>query len=114
MLLNVSPPVMSNEGSDPTANGDEDSMDTRPEVIEVDSGGEEVDKLEKELGKHKLLSFLPLDILLIQPSDVVKKTWQSAVYSFFKPDVTIEIYKGHVSHFFMCSAKKCMTPAKGI
>jgi hypothetical protein len=105
---------MSDESSDHTAGGDGDSLDTGPEVIEVDSGGEEVDKLEKELGKHELLSFLPVFLLLVQSSAAAKKTWRSAVYSFFKPDVTIEIHEGRVSHFFVCSSKKCMTSAKGI
>ena len=113
-LSNVSSPVMSDEGSDPTPGGDEDSVDTTPAVIEIDSGGEETDELEKELGKPKLLSFLPVDILLIQPSAAVKKTWRSAVYSFFKSEVTIEVHEGHVAHFFVCSAKKCKTSAKGI
>jgi hypothetical protein len=105
---------MSNEDSDPTPSGDEDSIDTRPDVIEIDSDGEETDELEKELGKPKLLSFLPVDILLIQPSAAAKKTWRSAVYSFFKPEVTIEVYKGRIIHVFACSAKKCKTSAKGI
>ncbi len=114
---NVSSLVVSNEGGDggdPTASGDEVSVDAGPEVIEINSGGEETDELEEELGKHELLSFLPVDILLIQPSVAAKKTWRSAVYSFFKPEVTIEVHEGRVAHFFECSAKKCKTSAKGI
>src|SRR3984885_2756030 len=56
----------------------------------------------------------PCHALLIQPSATAKKTWRSAVYSFFKPEVTIEVHEGRVSHFFACSAKKCKTSAKGI
>ena len=48
---------MSDEGSDPTPSGDEDNVDTRPDVIEIDSGGEETDKLKKDLGKPKLLYY---------------------------------------------------------
>ena len=112
-LSNVSSPVMSDEGSDPTAGGDEDSVDDGPDVIDIDSG-EETNELEKELGEHEFFSFLPVDILLIHPSAAAKKTWRSAVYSFFKPEVTIEVHDGRVAHFFACSAKKCKTSAKGI
>jgi hypothetical protein len=56
-LSNVSSPAMSDEGSDATPSGDEDSVDTRPDVIEIDSGGEETDKLKKDLGKPKLLYY---------------------------------------------------------
>ena len=47
-------------------------------------------------------------------SEAAKKTWRSPVYSFFKPEVTIEVHDGHVAHFFTCSAKKCKTTARGI
>ncbi|KAF8223903.1 hypothetical protein L208DRAFT_1059124, partial [Tricholoma matsutake] len=42
------------------------------------------------------------------------KTWRSPVYSFFKADVTIEVHKGCIVHFFACSAKNCKTEARGI
>ena len=49
-----------------------------------------------------------------QSSEAAKKTWRSPVYSFFKPEVTIEVHNGRVAHFFTCSVKKCKTSARGI
>jgi len=62
----------------------------------------------------RLLVFLSSFSYSFQISAAAQKTWRSPVYSFFKPDVTIEVHNGRVAHFFTCSAKKCMTEAKGI
>jgi hypothetical protein len=43
-----------------------------------------------------------------------RKTWRSPIYSFFKPDVAVEIHRGRVSHFFRCAAKRCKTDARGV
>jgi len=43
-----------------------------------------------------------------------QKTWRSPVYSFFKANVAVEIHKGHVSHFFTCSAAKCKSNIGGV
>ena len=43
-----------------------------------------------------------------------KETWRSPIYSFFKPEVKIEVHNGRLSHFFTCAAKKCKTEARGI
>jgi hypothetical protein len=57
---------MSNEDNSPTADEYQDSVNTQelPEVINVDSDGEELDDLEKELGSHP---FLPLCIIFLIP-----------------------------------------------
>ena len=36
------------------------------------------------------------------------------LYSFFKPNVTVEVHNGHSAHFFSCSAKKCKTRTGGV
>jgi hypothetical protein len=43
-----------------------------------------------------------------------KETWRSPIYSFFQSEVTIEVHKGCIAHFFTCSGKKCKTVARGI
>ena len=58
-----------------------------------------------------LLTLLPH---LFQFTATAKETWKSLIYSFFKSEVTIKVHKGHVTHFFTCSAKKCKTGAQGI
>ncbi|KAF8229146.1 hypothetical protein L208DRAFT_1288230 [Tricholoma matsutake] len=50
---------------------------------------------------------------LFWSSAAAKKTWRSPVYSFFKADVTIEVHKGHITHFSPCSAKNSKTEAQG-
>ncbi|KAG2045589.1 hypothetical protein BDR06DRAFT_900518, partial [Suillus hirtellus] len=47
--------------------------------------------------------------------DALKKTWHSAVYSFFKLDaVTVQYLDGCLVHFFPCGACKCKLPAGGV
>ncbi|KAG2099277.1 uncharacterized protein F5147DRAFT_582695, partial [Suillus discolor] len=47
--------------------------------------------------------------------DALKKTWCSAVYSFFKLDaVTVQYLDGRLVHFFPCGARKCKLPAGGV
>jgi hypothetical protein len=43
-----------------------------------------------------------------------KVTWRSSLYSFFKPEVTIEVHEGRIAHFFACSSKTCKTKARGV
>jgi hypothetical protein len=61
MVLTVSSPITSDEDDSPTA-----SVNTQefPEVIDVNSDGEELDDLKKELGVY---SFLSLLIILLIP-----------------------------------------------
>ncbi|KAI0278254.1 hypothetical protein BC826DRAFT_927159, partial [Russula brevipes] len=40
--------------------------------------------------------------------------WRSPIYSFFKSEVTIEVYNGRISHFFTCSAQKCKSKTRGV
>ena len=47
-------------------------------------------------------------------SEKLKNHWQSPIYSFFKPDITLKYYKNHPCHFFKCAAKKCKTRAGGV
>jgi hypothetical protein len=49
-----------------------------------------------------------------QSSAAAKKTWRSLIYSFFKANVTIEVHKGCIMHFFTCSVKNCKTKAQGV
>ncbi len=112
-LSNVSSPVISN-AEDDTTTDEQASIKTYelPDVIAVDLDGEGQD-LDDELGSscysfHVVLSYS------FQFTVAAKKTWRSPIYAFFKPEVKVEIHKGHVSHFFTCSAKKCKTEARGI
>ena len=57
-----------------------------------------------------LLFILPLS-LLSHFIVAARKTWRSPIYSFFKPNVAVEIHKGHISHFFRCATKRCKTDA---
>ncbi|KAI0245489.1 hypothetical protein BJV78DRAFT_1138365, partial [Lactifluus subvellereus] len=41
--------------------------------------------------------------------EVLKKTWRLSIYSFFKPDITLQYYKGRPYHYFICAAPKCKT-----
>ena len=61
----------------------------------------------------------PLSILsslshLFQIIEAAKQTWKSSIYSFFKPEVTIEVHNGRVAHFFACSSKNCKTETRGV
>jgi len=61
MLSNVSSPIASDEDGSPTASV---NIQELPEVININSDGEELDDLKKELGAH---SFLSLLIILLIP-----------------------------------------------
>jgi hypothetical protein len=43
-----------------------------------------------------------------------KRTWHSPIYSFFKPDVTVQYQDGRLYHFFECASKHCKTKAGGV
>ena len=111
-LSNVSSPAISGAEDDP-ATDDQASTKTNdsPEVIKVGSD-EELDDLEKELGPSTFYSFFIISPILITAA--AKETWRSPIYSFFKPEVTIEVHNGRVAHFFACKAKKCKTEARGV
>lgn len=81
-----------------------------PEVIDLESD-EELEDLEKELGPSKFSSYL---VASFQFTAMAKETWKSPIYLFFKSEVTIEVHKGCLTHFFTCSAKKCKTGARGV
>ncbi|KAG1812436.1 uncharacterized protein BJ212DRAFT_1369731 [Suillus subaureus] len=47
--------------------------------------------------------------------NTLKKTWRSAVYSFFKLDaVAVQYHDGRLVHFFPCGAHKCKLPSGGV
>lgn len=46
--------------------------------------------------------------------EIVKKTWRSPIYSFFKPSVRVEYENGRLCHFFPCAARQCKTKAGGV
>jgi hypothetical protein len=105
-LSSVSSPVGSdNEG---TTTDDQSSI----KVITILSDGEELGDLEKELGMFLSSFSLPFHSLLFVVA--AKETWQSPIYAFFKSEVTIQLHKGRVAHFFACAAKKCKTDARGV
>ncbi len=112
-LSNVSSPVISDAEDDTTTNK-QASIKTYelPDVIAIDSDGEG-QNLDNELGSSRY-SFHVVLSYSFQFTVAVKKTWRSPIYTFFKPEVKIEIHKGHVSHFFICSAQKCKTEAQGV
>ena len=51
-----------------------------------------------------MLCFTNTHIALLE---VLKKTWRSAVYSFFKANVTFQYHEGRPCHVFVCAAPKC-------
>ena len=44
----------------------------------------------------------------------LKKTWWSPIYTFFKPDVTLQYHEGQPYHFFACAAEKCKLRVGGM
>ncbi|KAG1732619.1 uncharacterized protein EDB91DRAFT_1057930 [Suillus paluster] len=53
--------------------------------------------------------------MCVQLIDAFKKTWHSAVYSFFKLDaVTVQYHDGRLVHFFPCGARKCKLSVGGV
>jgi len=38
---------------------------------------------------------------------VLKRTWHSPIYSFFKPDISFQYCEGRPCHAFTCAAPKC-------
>jgi hypothetical protein len=44
----------------------------------------------------------------------LKMHWRSPIYSFFKPDVTIQYHQNRPCHFFTCAALKCKTRTGGV
>lgn len=79
------------------------------DAIKIESDNEE---LEKDLRMSFHYHFLPL--LLTWTLEHAKKSWRSPIYTFFKPDVSIQIHKKRVSHFFTCLSKHCKTGSKGV
>ena len=115
-LSNVSTPVNSDAEDEEASASDWGSIKTNestPDVIEVNSDGEEVNELARELGTFIILSsrHLSYDFLSLAAA---QRTWRSPIYSFFKAEVKIEHHNGRVAHFFTCSAKKCKTTAGGV
>jgi len=115
-LSNVSTPVVSDAEDQEASASDRGSIDTdksTPEVVEVDSDGEEVDDLKRELGTFIILSPHHFSYNCHSLA-AAQRTWRSPIYSFFKAEVKIEHHNGRVAHFFTCSAKKCKTTTGGI
>jgi hypothetical protein len=76
------------------------------EIVEADP--------EKELSAspvfHRVYIFLQLFV-----AEVLKKSWRSPIYSFFKSDgVSVQYHDGRLCHFFPCAALKCKTAAGGV
>ena len=46
--------------------------------------------------------------------ELLKKTWHLPIYSFFKPDVSVQYHNGHLTHFFPYTTLKCKMKAGGI
>ena len=46
--------------------------------------------------------------------EVLKKTWRSPIYSFFKSSVLVQYENGRPSHFSPCATRKCKTKAGGV
>jgi hypothetical protein len=46
--------------------------------------------------------------------DNLEKTWRSPIYTFFKPEVTLQYHDGRPCHFFACATKKCKLCAGGM
>ena len=67
---------------------------------------------EKDLGACGCVR-RPLTELTVHPENA-KKTWRSPVYSFFKPEVSVEWVDGRPCHFFPCAAHRCKTDQGGI
>ena len=85
------------------------SNGTTGDAIKIESDNEE---LEKDLHMSFHYCFLPL--LLTWTLEDAKKSWWSPIYTFFKPDVSIQIHKNRLSHFFTCLSKHCRTGLKGV
>jgi len=47
-------------------------------------------------------------------AEALRKTWRSAIYSFFSNDVTVQYHDGRLCHFFPCAACKCKTSLGGV
>lgn len=45
---------------------------------------------------------------------MLKRTWRSPVYVFFKPEVIVQYCKGRLCHFFQCAAHKCKIASGGV
>jgi hypothetical protein len=73
------------------------------------SGGELSTELspEEQLGTCYLIFPPSLYELIIFILEALKSSWQSPVYSFFKPDVTFQYYNDRPCHIFTCAARKC-------
>ncbi len=108
-LSNVSTPVVS-DGEDDSVRTEDQATD---EVIEVSSDGEGQEKLKEDLGVPSFIHSFYL-CNSFQFSAAAQKTWRSPIYSFFETDVTVEVHKGRVAHFFTCAAVKCRSEAGGV
>ncbi|KAG2044177.1 hypothetical protein BDR03DRAFT_938552, partial [Suillus americanus] len=79
-----------------------------PEVIDVD-----VDVDENNTAPAADHVYVDLDSFSL--TETLKKTWRSAVYTFFKLDaVAVQYHNGHLVHFFPCGAHKCKLSVGGV
>jgi hypothetical protein len=66
--------------------------------------------------KRNLVSilYLCLPICTDGNTELLKRTWRSPIYSFFKSDVSVQHHEGRTCHFFRCAARKCKTALGGV
>ncbi|KAG2071640.1 hypothetical protein BDR04DRAFT_1075395 [Suillus decipiens] len=78
-----------------------ESHSTAPEVIDVDVDENDAAPAAEQDDEADL--------------NALKKTWRSAVYTFFKLDaVAVQYHDGRLVHFFPCGARKCKLSAGGV
>jgi hypothetical protein len=47
-------------------------------------------------------------------TEFLQRTWRSPIYSFFRPNVSVQHHNGRLCHFFPCAARKCKTELGGV
>ncbi|KAG2744371.1 hypothetical protein P692DRAFT_201934157 [Suillus brevipes Sb2] len=74
---------------------------TAPEVIDIDAEENDAAPAVEQDDEADL--------------NALKKTWRSAVYTFFKLDaVAVQYHNGRLVHFFPCGAHKCKLSVGGV
>jgi hypothetical protein len=107
-----SPTVGSIDDESSNLDDDQNTHASDPVNVTSDVNQEPEDDPEKELGKFSIS--LLYSYSQFTCAKAIKKTWRSAIYSFFKSDVQIQYHDGRLCHFFPCAARKCKSPAGGV
>jgi hypothetical protein len=100
------------DGSDDMDVNDDNNV---PNLIVVDDEEEESeddnDEVQEETDEQELSNFFinQNSQLLINRTNLerLQKDWRSAIYAFFKTEVTISYIDGRQAHDFTCAAKSC-------